>query len=133
MAKVVREAYDEDIQEFSRIFTPSGPNAAGYSFPCDKDGNVLNPTSENYLKCIDGTFSPMYDHGIVDYSRTYRHAAIIECNVCKSEVDLGQFTNTCDTCGTDYGFSGSQLNPRWMWGEETGEHFGNPPSNYGDY
>ena len=28
---------------------------AGFSFECDKDGNVLNPESDNYRKCLDGT------------------------------------------------------------------------------
>lgn len=45
-----------------------------------------------------------------------------ECEVCKSEVALFSFTNSCD-CGADYNMSGQRLAPRSQWGEETGESY----------
>lgn len=41
---------------------------------------------------------------------------------CGEEVDLANFTNSCDKCGTDYNSSGQRLAAREFWGEETGEH-----------
>ena len=44
---------------------------------------------------------------------------VVKC--CGQDVPCMNFTNTCDTCGTDYNFNGDQLAPRSHWGEETGE------------
>ena len=41
---------------------------------------------------------------------------------CGKMVELEGFTNTCDNCGRDYNWNGTELAPREQWGEETGEH-----------
>lgn len=45
---------------------------------------------------------------------------VVRC-ACGTEVFCTQFTNTCETCHSDYGMSGDPLAPRSQWGEETGE------------
>ena len=45
---------------------------------------------------------------------------IITC--CGQELECPNFTNTCPLCDSDYNWAGLILNPRHMWGEETGEH-----------
>ena len=65
-----------------------------------------------------------------EYVNHYRHAreTDVKCD-CGRVVTCSarEFTVTCE-CGRDYNGNGSLLNPRWMWGEETGEWFGNAPS-----
>jgi hypothetical protein len=45
----------------------------------------------------------------------------IEVKCCGEWLVCMGFTNTCETCGADYNWSGQQLAPRSQWGEETGE------------
>ena len=55
--------------------------------------------------------------------------AIIECNHCKSQIELSDsWSNSCDNCGTEYNGSGQELADRSQWGYETGEH----PSDFYD-
>ena len=94
----------------------------GFTFPCDKDGHVniedlADSGRANYQKCIDGKFGP----GTVErYEYLYTNPSVGLC-ICGREVELGNFTNTCD-CGRD-NWAGQQLAPRHLWGEETGETF----------
>lgn len=98
--------------------------SGGFSFECDKEGNVLGNKAEiaidNYRKCKDGTYD-VIDKGIREYHNHYVEPAIGECNRCGCKVALYGFTNTCEKCGTDYNMSGQELAPRSQWGEETGE------------
>lgn len=62
----------------------------------------------------------MIDRGIRELKNRITHPAIGQCEVCKKEVELADFTNTC-ACGADYNSFGQRLAPRSQWGEETGE------------
>ena len=99
----------------------------GFGFDCAEDGTVdrskLKPNGlKNYEACLTGQVNgkAVVDLGITRYDTSHTEPAIGECNHCKREVTLSQFTNTCD-CGTDYNMSGQELAPRSQWGEETGE------------
>jgi hypothetical protein len=62
---------------------------------------------------------------------TYREPKTIECKNCDNPVTLASgWANECAKCGREYNGSGQLLNPRSMWGEETGEDFGR--SSYED-
>jgi hypothetical protein len=47
----------------------------------------------------------------------------IECHCGHHVYCSDAWANSCDKCETEYNGSGQQLNPRHMWGEETGETF----------
>lgn len=48
---------------------------------------------------------------------------VIACPACGSEVHCPNgWSNECQ-CGTEFNGSAQRLNPRHMWGEETGETF----------
>jgi hypothetical protein len=53
-----------------------------------------------------------------------RMRRVVECDHCGTHVlcDDG-WANACSGCGTEYNGFGQRLNPRHMWGEETGEQF----------
>lgn len=96
----------------------------GLSFPCDKDGKLIEDkltelSRENYKKCLSGEFN-VTAKGIETYEWTYVEPAIGEC-VCGDEVQLEGFTNTCDKCERDYNFSGQLLASREQWTEGTDE------------
>jgi hypothetical protein len=54
-----------------------------------------------------------------DFSKWKPGYVVIRC-VCGTKLDCMSFTNTC-SCGRDYNFAGTDLGPRELWGEETGE------------
>lgn len=73
---------------------------------------------QNYLKVLE---SGEWKLNYYENEFNYRVPAQIKC--CDKWLSLGNFTNTCDKCGTDYNGSGQTLTPRRFWGEETGEHW----------
>ena len=121
-----RKRHDETIHLLT--FT-IGRTGCGYSFNCDKDGQVdveaLNPDAKtNYDYCEAGQNErgeKIIPKGVRDSQHSWIEEAIGQCG-CGEEVELNGFTNTCEKCGTDYNQSGQRLAPREQWGEETGEH-----------
>lgn len=119
MLETIRESYTELIVEYNLSFKTD--KYGGYSFPCDKDGNVvdLNPTAmSNYQKCISRevvTICPPF----VDYSeRMYRHPHVCKCD-CGDELEM-----ECDSeglvhchCGKCYNTAGQSIRPRSEWEE----------------
>lgn len=95
---------------------------AGFIFDCDENGNVFdNNPQESYRKCLSGEHKVKSGQVMLFKNRTII-PAIGECNCCGCEVELVGFTNTCQTCGTDYNGSGQQLADRSQWAEETQEY-----------
>jgi hypothetical protein len=119
--KILRKREYVESTSYYLDFRWRGKNS-GFSFPCDESGNLLNEnpaSTENYQKCIDGTYD-VISNGIIKRTNTYWEPAIGICIECGEEVVLCGFTNTC-VCGADYNSSGQRLAPRNQWGEETGE------------
>jgi hypothetical protein len=121
------EAHHRDIPDYRVMFTRKGsPTGCGYSFECDKDGNIFDPEYKaaraNLAQAqtgVDYDGTPLIRE-VVDCSRTVYVPAVLRCD-CHSFVTLSGFTNTCSQCGADYNQSGQRLGPRHQWGEETGE------------
>lgn len=119
MLKELRESYVETIEAFSLYYQTH--NSGGYSFPSDKDGNVLELPTEavsNYRRCLSGeviTIRPPY---VRDDSWTYRHPRLCECE-CGQELSMD-----CDNeglvychCGRCYNSAGQSIRPRSEWEE----------------
>ena len=71
---------------------------------------------QNFLKVlVEGN----YKMGYYENKFFNRVPATLKC--CDTWLELGNFTNTCSKCGTDYNSSGQQLAARNFRGEETGE------------
>jgi hypothetical protein len=126
--KIISHRQRVECERFSREFRWKDSPGAGFSFDCDKDGNVdlkalqKKPAAfKNYQDCITGAIE-VEDHGIHRYSWNYVEPAIGLCP-CGCKVELDSFTNTCDGCERDFNMSGQELAPRSQWGEETGEHW----------
>ncbi len=102
---------------------------AGFSFDCDKDGNVLTDSFiplalDNLKHCLANDFpeGTVHSTGITKYVNSYWEPGIIVCERCDNEVVLyNTLTNTCEKCDTDYNAFGQRLGPREFWGEDTGE------------
>lgn len=111
------------VEKYGLCFHWRGDESGGFSFDCDKDGNVLpfeNPLAkENYESCLNGTHD-VVPQGVFDYSYDYTQPAIGKC-CCGRKVHLDHYTNPCE-CGRDYSIDGHLLAPRSQWGIETGEH-----------
>jgi hypothetical protein len=117
----ISERKTETKVEYS-LFYKTDPSGAGYSFPCDENGQVfvdqLKPTAlASYQRCQTGK---VLSRSIQANRWSYTTPAVIRC-VCGAEVELHGFTNTCDECERDYNMSGQLLADRSQWGEETGE------------
>ena len=125
MAEFIKRAHTEIIWNYTRDFLDA--SGGGFSFDCNEDGEIdFSKLTEcglaNYQACVNGSFPSYKDKGVTEFTRRYRHPAVIRCS-CGTEVTLGNFTNTCGSCYADYNNSGSQLVDRKLWGEETNEHW----------
>lgn len=122
--KIISERRTVEGVEYSLGFEWVGTPGAGFSFACDKDGNIdveaMPATARgNYEMCLANPGGELRATGVETREWSYREPAIGKCE-CGREVALEGFTNTCD-CGRDYNMSGQMLAPRAQWGEETGE------------
>lgn len=110
-----------EVVEFFRNFHWRGDNGAGFSFDCDKDGNVdveaMHPYGrENYAKCLSGEYD-VVDLGVNESRRTVRVPARGECR-CGRIVNLANgLDNECE-CGRCYNSSGSEVVPSWKCDEQ---------------
>lgn len=123
--KMIQERERKHGEKFLLLYIWNDLPGAGFSFDCDKDGNVkqpMNPAAQaNYDKCVSGEIN-VYFEGLITRPWSYVEPAVGQC-ACGANVSLANFTNTCDKCGRDYNMSGQLLAPREQWGEETGEHW----------
>lgn len=122
--EIIKQRERVEVESYMLCFSWKDSPGSGFSFPCDKEGNVesMNPDAQDNLdKCLNGTYD-VIAKGVENYSYSYTSPKIGKCH-CGREVQLDHFTNTCD-CGADYNSSGSLLAPRSQWGEETGESLG---------
>lgn len=120
--KIIQTQCTKEHIEYRLVFDLIS-GGVGYSFPCNESGNIgdLPPIAFiNYRKCITKEL-PVKAARVETVRSKYTEPMIIECNHCQSHVILGRFTNTCESCETDYNGSGQELGSRETWGEETGE------------
>lgn len=124
-----------EVVEYAVHFDSLTIPGAGYSFTCDKEGNVIERYQDQFNQLKN---NPRYRYaGVVEYSRRWNEPAVIRCTntikvrrgtkvatyeECGNEVVLDMvMTNTCSRCKADYNSSGSRLAPRSQWGYDTGE------------
>lgn len=116
--EVIEEARTE--REYSyQLYFPTF-SSGGYSFPCDRDGNVLelNPAAEsNYQKCISGEIETK-DCYVVDYVKHYSIPKKCRCT-CGNELEMypdSEGLVYC-YCGSTYNGQGQSIRPRSEWEE----------------
>lgn len=118
---IIKESNLVKVVEYKLVFEWNDLPGAGFSFPCDKQGNILfeempQPARKNLAFCQNGEYAVRLD-GIQDYSYTYREPASGQCS-CDLIVELSDpMTNPCE-CGLEYNGGGQLLAPRSQW-EET--------------
>jgi len=124
--KIIQQRQRITRVEYSLEYEANDNPQCGFGFPCDEQGNLL-PLSdgalENYQRCTTGVYD-VTCMGVRKITHTYVEPAVVICECCGAKVYLESFTNTCDTCDSDYNISGQLLAPRSQWGEETGEYLG---------
>lgn len=118
--EIIQRSQRVPVESYSLDFQwKDGPG--GFSFPCDKDGNLLmdqipETARENLEKCLSGEYN-VRSEGVKDYSYSYFQAAIGRC-ICERLVTLEDaLTNTCEGCQRNYNSSGQLLAPRSQWEE----------------
>lgn len=119
MLEIIKEAYTEVVEEFFLEFNTH--QHGGYSFPCDKDGNVLQLApegQENYNKCISGEVKTIREPYIQCYRRSYKHPRVCKCE-CGDELPMewdSEGLVYCH-CGKTFNTSGQSIRPRSEWEE----------------
>ncbi len=104
---------------YTREFRWKHDPSSGYSFPCDKDGNLLPGTmaiaKENYDYALNN--DKIDDLGVVKTEYTYMAPAIGKCSCgCENEIiDIYMGAFACDNCGQWYNLSGQALEPPDKW------------------
>lgn len=121
--KILSHRQDVEVTFYRRSFIDRSHQSSGFSFPCDKDGNLLlnemyPPGIQNYKNCLDNPIE-FKDEGIQEFHSRYTQPAIGLCD-CGCQVELDGFTNTCE-CGADYNWAGQRLATRDQWSDDTGE------------
>ena len=114
------------VVEYKYEFTDEHGN--GYSFPCDKDGNVnLNYedgsphpyAQENYNWCKD--HEDQFDYvGIRKLRWSYREQDTGVCDVCGKTIEMyNEYYGACECehCGQWYNLFGQRLLPPDQWEE----------------
>lgn len=124
--KIISNRQRITITDYSFDFEWVGCPGAGFSFECDKDGNIYFDNLPkiallNLNSCLCGEYAVDFV-GVRKSVRTYTESAVGRCD-CGEKVYLEGFTNTCYKCKADYNQSGQRLAPRSHWGEETGERW----------
>ena len=112
--RIFREDYSLDFN-FVDAFR------GGFSFPCDKEGNVFPFNSEaaeaNYNSCINGNYN-VIPGGVRIRKWSYIEPAIGKCH-CGRQVPLeDHYCGACACeCGQWYNMSGQELIPPQHWEE----------------
>jgi hypothetical protein len=106
-------------QRFFHEFRWKDTPGAGFTFPCDKDGNVelTEFNRENYEFCLTNT-DEIINLGVQDHSFWDREPAHGTCD-CGRKVWLSYdngYGIGCD-CGRTYNLSGQELAPMSQWEE----------------
>lgn len=117
--EIIRKRQSVHVERYALDFEWQDTPGAGFSFPCDAQGNILRAEIQpvglqNLEKCLSGEYAVTH-RGITDYSYTYHEPAQLRCS-CQRIVLLEEFTNTCE-CGLEYNSCGQLLAPRSQWEE----------------
>lgn len=124
MIEIIKKSRQVEHVRYSWVFQRVGASrGTGFGFSVDEDGDLLGmegAAADNLLYALDHP-DEYIDEGIEEYRWVVNEPTIGRCS-CGEEVVLDGFTNTCE-CGIDYNWAGQQLAPRYLWGEETGEHW----------
>ena len=117
--KIIKESKLKTNVEYSLEWESTWEPGSGWSFDCDKDGNVFKP-NENLDKLKSGELEGVYK-GVKRRSWSYLESAIGKCD-CGCEIELHDpLDNVCGRCGECYNSSGEKVVPSWECDEQ-----GNP-------
>ena len=121
--KIIKERERKTEVEYNREFRFKDDPNAGYSFPCDENGNLFEDLNEvaleNYKRCL--TDDRITDLGVTKREYSYTEPAIGKCS-CGRENQMVDQTNgyaafQCE-CGQWYNLSGQALKPIEQWNED---------------
>ena len=124
MIEIIRKKECVDSKDNYLDFHYRNSPMNGFSFPCDEQGNVdeskLHPAGlYGFRKCK--TDPDICCNGVITHLRTYTEPAVGRCH-CGAEIKLGEMTNTCEKCGREYNWNGTDLAPREQWEETFNEY-----------
>ena len=94
----------------------------GYSFPCDKDGNVLElpeAAAKNYAWCLASPdLFPWSFNEVRKYVQTVREPDTGTCSCGKRVEMVNEYMGAfqCPKCGQWYNTAGQELLPPDKWG-----------------
>lgn len=120
--EIISERHKEYGIKYERKFDFTEDKSSWLSFPCDKEGNLLDNLSDEqldeYNKCLNGEIK-VIDKGISIDKWSWTENAVGICDNCKREVELwDEYYGACMCeCGQWYSVNGQTLNPPNMWEE----------------
>jgi len=108
MAQIISHSHHTEQTEYSLEYTYKNNHHAGFSFPCDKDGNPVGLRPEgkaNYEKCFSGEYEVDF-MGIETRERDIFHPTVVKCEC--GETHHLYYEVDCD-CGRCYNVFGQEL------------------------
>ncbi len=122
MLEIIKERTPINAVDYNREFSLIKDPEAGFSFPCDQQGNIKfasDAAKENYEYAI--AHPDIYeDMGITQRKYTYTEDAIGRCS-CKAEFPIyDQYLGACQCpkCGRWYNLFGQELLDPQYWEED---------------
>lgn len=117
MATIIREARYETSAEHQLRFDWNDKSGAGFSFPCNADGAILEETlampeaMKNYRMCVEESQKPnstILARGVE--TERYRDLvpAAVKCSRCGNEHELSKGDSQC-SCGQHYNAFAQEL------------------------
>ena len=120
--EIVKESYVEECTYYTLDFDRKDDPGAGFSFPCDEEGNTLNlneAAQENLEYCIRNS-DVFYPKKVVKHIDRYKHRETGRCS-CGEEFELiNQYLGACQCpkCEKWYNLFGQELLPPDQWGDD---------------
>lgn len=121
--KIISEKKRIKHVEYRREFQTIGePDGCGFSFPCDKEGNLktddiyYNDWKKIYDFCVSNP-DKFIDKGITEDIWTYMENAKALC-ICGKEIELyDEYMGACECpyCGRWYNLFGQELKNQEYW------------------
>ena len=124
LKNIVRPAEEVIVEYYLEFLTKDEERTSSYSFPCDKDGNIIesemNSVSwENYHWCCSHPEEFDFYKNVRKWEHRYRPNAYGTCS-CGETVELVDEyigATECQKCGKWYNLFGNELLPPSMWEE----------------
>ena len=112
MSKIIKESWIEETEYYTLDFDLKADPSGGYTFPCDKNGNVkkLNPAAKENYEYVKTHMDRYFEPRVLKHIEHITHYPVIRCDCGESFELRNEFYATCECpgCGQWYNLFGQK-------------------------